>query len=720
MKKEIISSRQFTIITLLFTVGTAILIIPSSITNVAKQDAWIATIIGVGLSFLLVKLYVTLGNLAPTLTFIEANEKILGRFFGKLTAIGFSILTFFGAGQLLYFIGNFMSTEVMPETPTMAFSLLFGIIIIFAAFQGIEVFARSAEILFPIFSLVFIVFVVFISPLIHFENLQPILETPKKSLSIGVIRFMSICSFPLVALLILYPSAVNVHKSAQKGFYIGTAIGGIVLIIIVTLCILVIGPSNTANRTFPSYALAQRISIGNFLQRVEVIMAAMWIISIYIKTFMYFYASVISIAQICKIKDHRPLIVPLGMIVIGFSQIIHPDIVHSNTYNNEIWPLFCGTFAILLPIVLLIAAKFRNINGSQGNENVTNCNCCPQNASGSNNGNASNNASNSNSQNAVQNGSNCNCGNASNNTSNSNSQNAEQSGSNCNNGNASNNASNSNSQNAEQSGSNCNNGTASNNASNNNQNATNNASNNNNQNASNNASNNNSQNASNDASNSNSQNASNNTSNNNSQNASNNASNSNSQNASNNASNSNSQNASNNTSNTNSQNAVQSGSNCNNGNTSNNASINNSQNAVQNGSNSNSENAANNASNNNSQNATNNASNNNSGNATTNASTSNSQNTTNNASNNNNQNASNNASNSNSQNTTNNASNNNNQNASTNASNNNSQNATTNASNNNSQNASTNASNNNSQNAAKNKSNTNSQNESPNKNPSEN
>jgi len=189
---------------------------------------------------------------------------------------------------------------------------------------------------------------------------------------------MSIFSFPLVVLLMLFPSAVNVQKSAQKGFYIGAIIGGIVLIIIITLCILVLGPSNTASRTFPSYALAQRISIGNFLQRIEIIMAGMWIISIYIRTFMYFYASVIGVAQLCKIQDHRPLILPFGLLMIGLSQIIHPNIVHSNVYNNEIWPIFSAIFTVILPLTLLIVAKIRKIDGnSQGensNENQTNNN----------------------------------------------------------------------------------------------------------------------------------------------------------------------------------------------------------------------------------------------------------------------------------------------------------------------------------------------------------
>ncbi|MFJ8511746.1 GerAB/ArcD/ProY family transporter, partial [Lysinibacillus xylanilyticus] len=397
MEKEIISSRQFMIITLLSSIGTAILISPASVTSEAKQDAWIVAIISVLLSLLLIKLFVTVGKQTPTLTFVEANEKILGRFFGKITSIGFIILSFLSAGELLYFIGIFMKTAIMPETPMMAFAFLFSIIIIYATFLGIEVFARSAEILFAIFTLIFILFVVCTSPSVHMENLQPIMEAPAKSLFFSIIRLMGIFSFPLVILLMIFPSTVNVHESAQKGFYIGTILGGIVLIAIITLAILVLGPANTASRTFPSYSLAQRISIGNFLQRIEVIMAAMWIISIYIKTFMFFYAGVIGISQICKIKNHRPLILPFGMIILGLSQIVHPNIIHSDIYNRETWPIFSFFFAILLPLVLLLVAKIRKING-----NNTQSNCSTQNESGSNNGNATQGAGSNNNGNSTQ------------------------------------------------------------------------------------------------------------------------------------------------------------------------------------------------------------------------------------------------------------------------------------------------------------------------------
>ncbi|WP_230584416.1 GerAB/ArcD/ProY family transporter, partial [Lysinibacillus sphaericus] len=103
-----------------------------------------------------------------------------------------------------------------------------------------------------------------------------------------------------------------------------------------------------------------------FLQRIEIIMAFMWITSIFIRTFMYFYTTVVGIAQIMKLKDHRPLILPMGIIMMGLSQIIHPDIVHSDNYNNEIWPIYSFIFTILLPILLLIVAVIRN-RKSQGN-----------------------------------------------------------------------------------------------------------------------------------------------------------------------------------------------------------------------------------------------------------------------------------------------------------------------------------------------------------------
>ncbi|MGE6513835.1 GerAB/ArcD/ProY family transporter [Lysinibacillus sphaericus] len=365
MEKQLISARQFTIIVILFTVGTGILIIPASIALEVKQDAWIVAIISTILSLIIIKFFITLGKKMSTLSFVEATEKILGSFIGKFVSIGFVILTLLSSGELLYFIGNFLQTEVMPETPPVVFAILFNFIILFASYLGLEVFARTLEILFPIFLFIFVVFVLFVSPQIDIRHMQPVLEVSTQPFIYSVLHFMGLFSFPLVVLLMIFPSAINEHKSGQKGLYIGTLIGGFILTIFIALSILVLGVTNTSLRIFPSYTLAQRISIGNFLQRIEIIMAFMWMVTIFVRAFMYFYASLQGLGQILNIKDHRPLILPLGFITVALSQIVHPNIVHSDKYNKETWPLYISIFAILLPLLLLVVAKLRKINSPE-------------------------------------------------------------------------------------------------------------------------------------------------------------------------------------------------------------------------------------------------------------------------------------------------------------------------------------------------------------------
>ncbi|MGN4126871.1 GerAB/ArcD/ProY family transporter [Lysinibacillus sphaericus] len=365
MEKQLISSRQFTIIVILFTVGTGILIIPASIALEVKQDAWIVAIISTLLSLIIIKFFITLGKKMSTLSFVEATEKILGSFIGKFVSIGFVILTLLSSGELLYFIGNFLQTEVMPETPPVVFAILFNLIILFASYLGLEVFARTLEILFPIFLFIFVIFVLFVSPQIDIRHIQPVLEVSTQPFVYSILHFMGLFSFPLVVLLMIFPSAINVHKSGQKGLYIGTLIGGLILTIFIALSILVLGVTNTSLRIFPSYTLAQRISIGNFLQRIEIIMAFMWMVTIFVRAFMYFYASLQGLGQILNIKDHRPLILPLGFITVALSQIVHPNIVHSDKYNKETWPLYISIFAIFLPLLLLVVAKLRKINSPE-------------------------------------------------------------------------------------------------------------------------------------------------------------------------------------------------------------------------------------------------------------------------------------------------------------------------------------------------------------------
>ncbi|MFD6442617.1 GerAB/ArcD/ProY family transporter, partial [Peribacillus sp. NPDC060186] len=215
---------------------------------------------------------------------------------------------------------------------------------------------------FPIFVFLFIVLVasIFLPPVqFKFENIQPVFETGIKPMIHAVFLFTGIFSLPLIVLLMIFPVSVNQPKAAEKSFFIGILIGGICLIIMITLTIIVLGADSSARQAYPSYLVARKINIGDFLQRIEAIMAIMWIITIYYKMALYFYATVIGLAQTLNMKDYRPLTLPLGMILVPLSILIHPNVVHSATFDNEIWPLYVTTYGLVLPILLLAVKVFR-------------------------------------------------------------------------------------------------------------------------------------------------------------------------------------------------------------------------------------------------------------------------------------------------------------------------------------------------------------------------
>ncbi|UVI28588.1 GerAB/ArcD/ProY family transporter [Paenibacillus spongiae] len=353
-----ISARQFMILVFLYSVGTVILHTPGPLTEFAKQDAWLAALIGTVFGLALVWLYIKVGQLYPELTLDQLNEKIFGKWLGKAVNFTFFLWAYSTAAQVVYYVGNFVKTFWMPETPLTAFNILFTLIILMAVRLGIEPIVRSAEILVVPFTILTVVLILCILPQVDMKNLTPMLEEGAKPVFRGALFYMSVFSLSPVIFLMIYP-AVNRSKAAGKAFYIGTLAGGIVLIIGILLTTLVLGPELMALNTAPSYSLAKMITIGNFLTRIEAVLAFLWIITTFFRAVMYFYVSVAVFANLFKLNDYRPLVSPLGMIMVALSLIIFPNVQVSGEFNKEIWLFYASSYGLIMPLLLLIVGTIR-------------------------------------------------------------------------------------------------------------------------------------------------------------------------------------------------------------------------------------------------------------------------------------------------------------------------------------------------------------------------
>ncbi|WP_223553068.1 MULTISPECIES: GerAB/ArcD/ProY family transporter [Lysinibacillus] len=354
-----INSYQFLVLVILFTIGTSILTVPSALATGAKQDAWIAAIIGTGIGLLVIWLLITIALWFPHLTYVQIIEKLFGRWIGKALAAFFVFIVLLYASELLYYFGLFLNIHMMPNTPMVVLNILMAGIVVMGVRLGLETFARTAEILIVVFFAFFFILVVCLSPEMKFENIQPVYEMGTKKIIQSSIFYVIVSSVNAVVLLMIFPSFVNKMKQGKKTFLIGNLIGGIVIIVITFLCVTVLGSEKTAGEIYPSYELTKRINIGNFIQRIEGLMASLWVITLYFKTTLYFYASVLGMAQILNLKDYRPLTLPLGMIAVVLSLVIYPNIIYQKHFDDTTGNSLTLSIGLFLPLLLVVIYAIR-------------------------------------------------------------------------------------------------------------------------------------------------------------------------------------------------------------------------------------------------------------------------------------------------------------------------------------------------------------------------
>lgn len=348
-----ISAHQLMVMTVLFNIGSAILVIPSNMASIAKQDAWIASLLGMVVGLGAVWIITSVGILFPQRNLIQITENLLGKWLGKIICLWLVITLFLsGPTVVLFLLGNFLVAQMMPETPIEAIHILFALVVVIGVRLGLATIARAAELLLPFFILLYLLLVGLIIPEIRMSNLQPILETKIESVVSATVSFVSTVNLPLIIMLLIFPAVSNPYQ-ARRAVLAGSLIANLSMAIIIFLTISVFGPESTAIHLFPSYELARKIQIGGFIQRFEAILAFIWIISLFFRLALYFEFTTAATAQILNLKDSKPLILPLGMVMVVMSTFIYPSGVDEQTWSSTTWVSYTLSIGFLLPLLLL-------------------------------------------------------------------------------------------------------------------------------------------------------------------------------------------------------------------------------------------------------------------------------------------------------------------------------------------------------------------------------
>ncbi|MED4241083.1 GerAB/ArcD/ProY family transporter [Priestia megaterium] len=356
MEKVKVSASQLFILMVLFELGSALLV-PLAIR--AKQDAWLAILLGMVGSFVLFLVYHKLYTYYPDLLPTEYMQKILGKVMGTVLAFVYILYFMYDAARVLRDFGEMLLTFAYPDTPLFIANALLMLVIIYTVRKGIEVIARSGELLF-IFMYILAVagFILIVSSgLIEIKNLQPVLEEgllPSLKVALSETLYFPFTEAIVFTMILPY---LNDSKKAKVTMLCATGLSGINLAITMLINVSVLGVNLTARSQFPLLSTVESIQVADFLERLDVFFMLAMVIGIFFKVSVLFYAAVIGTASLFKIKSPSRMSYPLGIIILFMSITIASNFqehLHEGLYAAK-FVLHIPLFTIIPSLLLLVA-----------------------------------------------------------------------------------------------------------------------------------------------------------------------------------------------------------------------------------------------------------------------------------------------------------------------------------------------------------------------------
>jgi spore germination protein KB len=324
----------------------AIAFLPVLTTANAAQDAWASALVSYPASLVLVVIIGVLAEKFPDLTLMEYSEKLLGRIPGKIIGLVYLWVFLWVAAIDLRIYGEMLITGFLPETPLLFITSSMVIASAVAAYAGIEVIGRNADLVFPFFCITILASILSATPHMQLMRLQPVLARGMKPVLTGSVVPISM-TLQMLTLSILAPSLIQPKKVTRTAIWSLTS-ASLVIAVAAVIVVAVLGADAGSRSVFPFFRMVRSNHLGDFLERFEALPMFAWGFGLFIAVSTYLYCGAKGLSQILNLREYQVLIAPMAVIWIVFSIHGAADIFQLHSFLR---PEVTGPYAMLLILV---------------------------------------------------------------------------------------------------------------------------------------------------------------------------------------------------------------------------------------------------------------------------------------------------------------------------------------------------------------------------------
>ncbi len=326
----------------------------------AKQDAWIAVIIGMLSSLILLWLFLFIQKQEPDKNLVQMFLHYFGPFFGYVFVILYSLYFMYESMRNFRDFGELTLMTFLPQTPIAIVMIIMVLLSLYAICKGTEVVFRIGEFILPgVLFFHLLLFVLYIcSGIVHFDNLLPILENGfifvvKKS-------FPDPFFFPFghMVLFLMFWSNLNEEEKMIKTSIYAYFTSGILMMLHSLFNLAILGTTYSRISNIPMLSSVRIIQIADVFERFDALVILLIFAGLYIKATLWYLAAVLGLESIFK-KDYRKLAIPVGAIIYA-ACFLEPNWITHIWLGIIIGDKFVNrTFMLILPLLLFVVMLIR-------------------------------------------------------------------------------------------------------------------------------------------------------------------------------------------------------------------------------------------------------------------------------------------------------------------------------------------------------------------------
>ncbi|EFM09080.1 spore germination protein [Paenibacillus curdlanolyticus YK9] len=354
MEKGRISAAQLSILAFMSVLATSLLAAPGIVAGAAHQDMWLSPLWASSVGFLVMWMLVKLNQLHPNETLIQYAVTLLGRPIGKLVGGFYLFFTIYTTSSVLRQFTDFVKLTFLLKTPSFVISSSMALICALCVRGGIEMVGRLPMLLLP-FIAAFILMIYMPSIFeLKMSKFQPFLGDGVPPSLIGAFKLMS--WLPGFTFTSYYLPYVANKRHMLRWACLSVALFTSVMCITFVIIYAVLG-SATANYAYPFMVIARFVSFTEFFEHLESIVMMIWTLEIVIRISFGIYGTSLGLAQWLNLPDYKPVVIPLGMLLVLFS---YWGISNSYFVSSPQMILFYLLFGLVIPAVLLGVGLIRH------------------------------------------------------------------------------------------------------------------------------------------------------------------------------------------------------------------------------------------------------------------------------------------------------------------------------------------------------------------------